>query len=145
MELLWAEAGSKSPSDFRDRGYISGVRYLDQVEALAKEVCQDSQLEKEPGLLFSVARSISRAVGDFCRLSTSSSNSSASSSSPQAAELSATTAAVSSLEEADRVDFDLDREFRLQPRRSFQHSVAAKKFNSTSKKGRRGPGFLPGG
>lgn len=34
---LWKESGIKSPDDFRDLGFITGVKYLDQVEILARK------------------------------------------------------------------------------------------------------------
>ena len=111
VERLWSEAGVRTPADFRDRGYISGVRYLDQAEDFTQDTCVQEVPDREPGVLFSVARSISKSVGDFCR-ATRGGNDTTSASQTQ------NDFAVRSPQDADKVDFNLETEFLLQPRRS---------------------------
>jgi signal peptide peptidase SppA len=43
---LWADQGIKTPYDFKDLGYITGVKYLDQVESMVKNTYKKG---KKPG------------------------------------------------------------------------------------------------
>ena len=111
VEQLWSEAGVRTPADFRDRGYISGVRYLDQAEDFALDSCVEDTAQREPGLLFSFARSISRSVGDFGRATRGDKDTTSITQAPKGV-------SIQSPQDADKADFNLDNEFVLQPRRS---------------------------
>jgi hypothetical protein len=128
VETLWSEAGVRTPADFRDRGYISGVRYLDQAADFAQNACVQEVPDREPGVLFSFARSISRAVGDFSRATRGGNDTSSAKQGP-------IDVAIRSPQDADKVDFNLETEFILQPRRSLDLSadtLDADSFNKQS-------------
>ena len=112
---LWNEEGVKTPADFRDRGFVSGIRYIDQVWPLSKgishrldrtnaqaesrvhKLCNDND-EKKPNIIVAAFRSLLWWRGNQ---------------STKAPE----NLLPITIEEADLLDFDLQRDFNLQPRR----------------------------
>jgi signal peptide peptidase SppA len=47
---LWKDSGIKSPDDFRDLGFITGVKYLDQVEVLVRKESSDETKIDKPSM-----------------------------------------------------------------------------------------------
>ncbi len=52
---LWKDSGMKSVEDYRDLGYITGVKYLDQVEVIARSESADSGKLGDPSLMDKMA------------------------------------------------------------------------------------------
>ena len=48
---LWKDSGMKSVEDYRNLGYITGVKYLDQVEVLARSESADTDMIDGPSIV----------------------------------------------------------------------------------------------
>jgi len=109
---LWEEEGVKTPADYRDRGFVSGIRYLDQAESRVLELCGENG--QESSLFAAAIRSF--VSGQWWR-----GNQSAVGEKPMTAG------------DADSLDFDLQRDFELQPRRKlFTHAEIPTHSDSTN-------------
>lgn len=58
---LWMDTGIKTPYDFKDLGFVTGVKYLDQVEDIVRYEHGWAPQQKPPGLLDNVKAALGMA------------------------------------------------------------------------------------
>lgn len=121
---LWSEEGVKSPSDFKNKNFITGVRYYDQVEAILKSE-YSTVVPANPIVLFF------QQIANFFNSNNSS--------------ISKNMTGV--VVESDLVDYDIDNDFSLFPRRvlGYNNSNNNDNKNEKSKTAIKLPNVLAGG